>query len=217
MTLLERGAGILRDFAARLTVRRDAAPINSVAELQRFVASRSAFVAQHKLYGYIKTRMGTRYPSMFEDDVFIQSVNIAKLHVFAACVSDMTVYAVARAAAGSPLAPEQRSALARHCRHAAIGDHAGEAPEGAEARWREAFEARLREIHWENMAAGGDAFTASPGALLRWAPIADELKRYDGEIVRNSVIFAWPEHMRELRGRLVAEAVVADWQSLDES
>jgi hypothetical protein len=217
MTLLERSAGVMRDFAARFAVRRDNGPIDTVAELQRFVASRSAFVAQHKLYGYLKTRMGTRYPSMFEDDVFIGSVNIAKMHVYAACVSDMTIYAVSKATDGSPLVDEQRNAMARQCREAAIEDNADHAPDGAEAKWRAAFDARLKEIHWANMAAGGDAFTASPKALLHWAPIADELKRYDGEIVRNSVTFAWPEHMRELRRRLVPEAVVADWRAQEKN
>ncbi|EIM73317.1 hypothetical protein A33O_16150 [Nitratireductor aquibiodomus RA22] len=43
--------------------------------------------------------MGTRYPSMFEDDVFIGSINIAKLHVFAACLSDLTIHAVAKVGA----------------------------------------------------------------------------------------------------------------------
>lgn len=214
MTILEGGTRFLRDFAARLTVRRDNGPIDSVAELQRFVASRAAFVAQHKLYGYLKTRMGTRYPSMFEDDVFIQSVNIAKMHVFAACLSDLTVHAVA--AAGSSLAEDERSEFARQCYDAGIGNNRDHAPDGAEAGWRRAFDARLEDIHWENIAAGGDAFVESPKALFRWAPIADELKRYDGEIIRNSVVFAWVEHIRALRRRLAPEAIVADWRTRGE-
>jgi hypothetical protein len=213
MTLLERSAGVLRDFAARFAARRDNGPIDSVGELERFVASRSAFVAQHKLYGYLKTRMGTRYPSMFEDDVFIQSVNIAKMHVFAACLSDLTVHAVAAATAGSTLTGDERTELARQCYHAGIDDNRDHAPDGAETRWRKAFDARLDDIHWENMAAGGNAFSESPKALFRGAPIADELKRYDGEIIRNSVVFAWAEHIRALRRRLAPEAVVADWRT----
>jgi hypothetical protein len=213
MTFLERTGGFVRDFAARFAARRDNGPIDSLAELERFVASRSAFVAQHKLYGYIKTRMGTRYPSMFEDDVFIQSVNIAKMHVFAACLSDMTVHAVATATAGSSLTADERTEIARRCYTAAIDDNRDHAPDGAEAKWRKAFEKRLGDIHWENMAAGGNAFSESPKALFRWAPIADELKRYDGEIIKNSVVFAWAEHIRALRQRLAPEAVVEDWRA----
>lgn len=205
-------AAFLSEAAARFRVRRETGPIDTTEAMCRFASSRAAFVAQKKLYGYLKARMGTRFPSMFEDDVFVGSINIAKMHVFAACLSDLTVHAVGAATAGSALAGEQRAELARHCYEAGIEANRDHAPDGAEAGWRQAFDARLAEVQWENLAVGGDAFTESPKALLRWAPIADELKRYDREIVENSVTFAWPEHVRELRRRLVPEAVVADWR-----
>ena len=75
------------EFAARFGTRRDKGPIDSPEKLNQFVATRSAFIAQKTLYGYLKTRMGTSYPRMFEDDVFVSSINIAKMHVFSACLS----------------------------------------------------------------------------------------------------------------------------------
>lgn len=213
MSIRQRGAEALRVFAARFVARRANGPINSVGELKRFVAGRSAFVAQHKLYGYLKTRMGTRWPSMFEDDVFIKSVNIAKMHVFASCLSDLTVHAVAAATAGSALTSDERTEFARQCYDAGIDENRDHVPDGAEAKWRRAFDARLEDVHWENMAAGGNAFSESPKALFRWAPIADELKRYDGEIIKNSVVFAWTEHIHALRRRLAPDAVVDDWRA----
>ena len=44
--------------------------INSKEDLQNFVQERSAHVTQTTLYGYIKTRIGSRYALMFEDEVF---------------------------------------------------------------------------------------------------------------------------------------------------
>lgn len=209
MGFWQRSSGILKDFAARFAVTRDNEPIRSVSELTRFVISRSAFVAQHKLYGYVKTRMGTRYPAMFEDDRFIQSLNIAKMHVFAACLSDLAVHAVAKATSG--MEADARNGLATAIYNDGIAEYAAHASgEGDAPGWKAAFAERLTKVNWENVAAGADAFTASPKALVRWAPISEDLKKYDVEIVRNSVRFAWHEVIRALRKRLDAEAIRAE-------
>jgi hypothetical protein len=197
---LASGLTFLREFASRLTVRRDKAPIDSVAALCGFVSTRAAFVAQKKLYGYLKARMGTRYPSMFEDEVFVASVNIAKMHVFAAALSDLAVHAVVRVGAGAALDGAGRIALARTCFRAGLADNAADMRDEATlAAWLTAFDARLDGIQWANLEA-----------LLHWAPIADGLKRYDAEIVENSIRFAWIEIRRELARRLDARAVAAD-------
>jgi len=44
--------------------------INSKEDLKSFIQERSAHVTQSTLYGYIKTRIGSRYAMMFEDEVF---------------------------------------------------------------------------------------------------------------------------------------------------
>jgi hypothetical protein len=49
----------------------------------------------------------------------------------------------------------------------------------------------------------------SPPALVKWAPIIDELKRLDEAIVRNSVRFRWQEVRRDLRRDLDPAAVMA--------
>jgi hypothetical protein len=40
--------------------------INSLKDLESFIQERSAHVTQTTLYGYIKTRIGSRYALMFE-------------------------------------------------------------------------------------------------------------------------------------------------------
>lgn len=210
-TIIGKSIGLMREFAARFAARRETGPIATRDELAQFVSTRSAFVAQKKLYGYLKTRMGTRYPSMFEDDTFVTSVNIAKVHVFAACLSDMSVHAAGRvlAGAGRDFDP---GALARYTFERGIADNeaAGHSDQ-EEAEWRREFAERLEATNWPNVAAGSDCFTRSPKALVRWAPIADELKRYDREIVENSIRFAWAEFTRDLRQRLDAPQIAAAW------
>ena len=66
--------------------------INSKEDLQNFVQERSAHVTQTTLYGYLKTRIGTRFPIMVEDEKFSNSINIAKWNIYVAAISDLTLY-----------------------------------------------------------------------------------------------------------------------------
>ena len=51
--------------------------ITNFDELESFIQSKSAWVSQVTLYGYLKTRMGTRYVLNFDNDEFMYSVNLA--------------------------------------------------------------------------------------------------------------------------------------------
>ncbi|MGE0847643.1 MAG: hypothetical protein AB7L41_15360 [Flavobacteriaceae bacterium] len=164
--------------------------------LFRFVSTRSAFVSQHKLYGYLKTRMGLKFPHMFSDDEFVVSIDIAKLNVFAAALSDMTCFAISEAMPAGAFDDAQRNRVAADCFAAGIAenDDGSCGPEAA-AQWRARFQERLARVHWAP--AGAKWFVESPKALVRWAPIADELKRHDGEIVEGSIRHAWIEIRRQ--------------------
>ena len=67
--------------------------ISSKEDLQNFVQERSAHVTQTTLYGYLKTRIGTRYQLMLDDEKYSESVNIAKWNIYIAALSDLTIYA----------------------------------------------------------------------------------------------------------------------------
>ncbi len=200
----------LGEFFGRLSIRRDSAPLRTIADVEEFVTTRSAFVAQKTLYGYVKTRMGTRYPSMFEDDVFAHSINIAKMHVFAACLSDMSVFATAHALEAMPADPalRRRTALAFYRR--GLSDNPNDAPSefSPDEAVRE-FESRIAQMDWKGEARDRSVFTESPRALYRWAPIADELKRQDADIIANSISFTWSEIRQRYLRRLDANAVAA--------
>ena len=66
--------------------------INSKENLQNFIQERSAHVTQTTLYGYLKTRIGTRYAIMVEDEKFAESINIAKWNIYVSAISDLTFY-----------------------------------------------------------------------------------------------------------------------------
>ena len=44
------------------------------------------------LYGYLKTRMGAKHILMFEDKNFLNSINIAKWHIYTASLIDCTFF-----------------------------------------------------------------------------------------------------------------------------
>ena len=61
---LAEALGWLRDSFSRLSFRHDTAPIATVERLFEFASTRAALIAQKKLYGYLKERMGTIAPGL---------------------------------------------------------------------------------------------------------------------------------------------------------
>lgn len=197
-------------------IRFDKSAIQSIDNLVEFLQTRSAYVAQTSLYGYLKTRMGTRFRQVFEDDKFLPSINKAKWQTYGACLSDLTVFAAAITGSENRLEDNRISDLAAACFETAVrqtfeGAEAGE----VRAEIVESFEARLKLTHWPNAAIGEHAFSSSPEVLLEAAPIADELKEQDVEIVTNSIRFRWRDVREQLRKRIDRDAICAEWQAVE--
>lgn len=188
------------------------APVDSLEAYEEFLATRSAFVSQKKLFEYVKTRMGMSYPKMFEDAPFIASLNIAKWHVFGACMSDLSIWMGAQLHARGAAA-EEVAEMSRHVfGQAARGRIPRSEFTGEIDALVQSFDNRVALADWSALSEGENAFRLSPEALVHWAPIADELKKYDVEIVMNSLRFAWLAIREEFRRKLNAEAVLEDWR-----
>jgi hypothetical protein len=188
---------------------RRTTPITGRKDLQRFLETRSSFVAQTSLYGYLRTRAGMRFPELFTDDAFVTSINIAKWQLWLACLADLSVYA-GGLLSRTQAPPEQIRALVSGVVEAileatGVPADAGEDFEAGARRLR----ARIALCDWASVPDDETAFSESPAALVRHAPIVDELKQLDEPIVRNSVRFRWQEVRRDLRRDLDAVAVLA--------
>jgi hypothetical protein len=193
---------------------RRAEPIRDREALRRFLQTRSSYVAQMTLYGYLRTRAGTRFPELFDNDEFVVSMNIAKWHVWLACLSDLAVHAgtlLRRSGAGSAasIGATIRGLVDDILRETGTPGDAG--PEFGPHAQR--VRARLALCEWRADAADADAFVDSPTALVHWAPVVDDLKALDEEIVRNSIRYRWLEIRRELHRNLDAAGVLATTQS----
>ena len=69
-------------------------------------------------------------------------------------------------------------------------------------------QARLALWDWNSALDDEAVFVESPTALVYWAPIVDDLKALDEEIVRNSIRFRWHEVRRDLSHNLDPAAVM---------
>jgi len=161
--------------------------INSKEDLKNFIQERSAHVTQTTLYGYIKTRIGSRYAMMFEDEVFLKSINLAKWNIYMAALNDCTFYVFSYLIDKKNL--KQNDAL-----DIFIEIIENERNNGLENKLFEntklEFDRRLQEIDWKNYHQD-NPFKNSGLSLLKWSPIAENLKVFDKEIVLNSIKLKW--------------------------
>ncbi len=154
--------------------------------------------------------MGMKYPTLFKDDIFIESLNIAKWQIYASCISDLSVFMAARVYAKTGDAKEAASVALESFRAVLMDRFANPEFTGTTVGLLADFEKRLALVDWSFCTEGEGAFKESPAALIRWAPIEDDLKKYDVEIVRNSIRFQW-QHVRHDFIRIFdADAFLAD-------
>ena len=161
--------------------------INSIEQLQAFIQERSAHVSQTTLYGYIKTRIGSRYVMMFEDPVFSNSINIAKWNIYVSALSDCTIYTFSYLI-------DQKNLKNNNAKDTFFSIVENEKKNGLEnslvEKSKVEFASRIQNINWNNFHKE-KPFYNSGMALYNWSPIADNLKILDKEIVLNSIKLKW--------------------------
>jgi hypothetical protein len=183
--------------------------IASREQLKLFVESRTSHVAQTALYGYLRTRAGTRYPELFANPDFAHALEIAKWHIWLACVSDLAVYAGGLIAHRLPTGQECIAGLMHELVAPILTSAAF--PAAAADAYRSGAQrvlTRIAHCNWLQVQDDATAFVESPAALIQWAPVIAELKQLDDEIVRNSMRYRWLEVRRDLRMHLDVPALI---------
>ena len=161
--------------------------INSKEDLKSFIQERSAHVTQTTLYGYIKTRIGSRYALMFEDEVFLKSINLAKWNIYMAALTDCTLYVFSYLIDKKNL--KKNDALEIFLEIIENEKNNGLDSDLFENTKLE-FNQKLKEVDWEKYHQD-NPFKNSGLSLLKWSPIAENLKVFDKEIVLNSIKLKW--------------------------
>ena len=166
--------------------------INEIESLISFVSSRSSYITQVSLYGYLKARAGSRYVSLVKDPLFASSIKTARNHIFFACLIDLTLHVLKTIHKRQQMNFHNFDPLARQFFIQTLEKAPEEVFESLE---REKvlleFENHLRRNSCIETNDSHESFTLSRHALLKWAPVVDEFKIKDEEIVSNSINFKW--------------------------
>ena len=161
--------------------------IKSKKDLQKFIQQRSAHVTQTTLYGYLKTRIGVKYTAMVEDEVFAKSINIAKWNIYMVAIADCTFYVFS-------YLMSEKNLKENDCKEIYLDiiekEKANGLSEEIYFKAKKEFLNRYEKIDFHKYYLD-NPFKESCLALYNWAPIADELKVLDKEIVLNSMRLKW--------------------------
>ena len=170
--------------------------INNLDELESFIQTKSAWVTQVTLYGYLKTRMGTRYVLHFENDKFMDSVNQAKWNIYSVALQDLIFFTFSYLKANLNY---QETNKAKEIFFKILDDEiSNKMPLDLIEGTKKSFNERLQNIDWDNYFKDLP-FNPSALSLFKWAPIADELKTLDRKIVLNSMILKWDIVKKEFK------------------
>ena len=161
--------------------------IKSKEDLKNFIQERSAHVTQTTLYGYIKTRIGSRYAMMFEDEIFSNSINIAKWNIYLSALSDCTLYVFSYLIDKKNLKQNDAEEIFNNIAEKEI-ENGLKKNICDDAKID--FKQRMETVDW-NKYYLDNPFKNSGLALYKWSPIADNLKILDKQIVLNSIKLKW--------------------------
>jgi hypothetical protein len=167
--------------------------IENFDDLRNFISNKSAFVSQFTLYGYLRTRMGgINFYKSLNDLPFETSVNIARWNIYLVSVQDLLLFTFsyiynkqdrniitnANSFFKKILEEQQHFGLEVELKNKSIKE----------------FDERIKKVNW-HMSYKQKPFEKSCEALFFWAPIADQLKDLDKEIVINSMDVQWQNIM----------------------
>ena len=162
--------------------------IKNLDEIENFIQTKSAWVTQVTLYGYLKTRMGTRYVLHFENDEFMKSVNLAKWNIYSVALQDLTFFIFSYLKVNFNY---QNLTQAKEIFLKILDDETtNKMPIEIIDEAKNNFSERIQNINWD-IFYKDLPFNPSALSLYNWAPIAEELKKLDRKIILNSMILKW--------------------------
>tara|TARA_B100000579_G_scaffold265953_1_gene219361 strand:- start:551 stop:1177 length:627 start_codon:yes stop_codon:yes gene_type:complete len=171
--------------------------INNYDDLKNFIQKKSAWISQVTLYGYLKTRMGAKYVLMFEDEIFLGSINKAKWNIYSVALQDFCLYSISYL---KDILQKHDTGKAKEIFYKILLEEKNnQMPLDVIEKAKKEFDKRLEKIDWEKHYKDLP-FNNSALALYEWSPIAEELKTLDRKIVLNSMILKWDNIKKEFSG-----------------
>ena len=146
--------------------------IKNYGDLKHYIQKKSAWISQVTLYGYLKTRMGAKYVLMFEDEIFLGSINKAKWNIYAVALQDLCLYSISYMK--DVLHKNDTEKAKEIFLDILVHEEKNQMPNDILENKKE-FQNRLQKIDWSKHHRELP-FNKSAIALYDWSPIADELK-----------------------------------------
>ena len=162
--------------------------IKNISDLKVFIQKKSAWISQVALFNYLKTRMGLKYVAMFDDEIFLSSINKAKWNIYSVALQDLTFYSLSYLKVFYGY--DEINKVNEIYEEILKKEIENGIPEEVAIKGKKIFNERLEKIDWQTQYKSWP-FNESALALYEWAPIADELKILDRKIVLNSMILKW--------------------------
>ena len=162
--------------------------IKNTSDLKVFIQTKSAWISQVALFNYLKTRMGLKYVTMFDDEIFLSSINKAKWNIYSVALQDLTFYSLSYLKVFYGY--DEINKVNEIYEEILKKEIENGIPEEVAIKGKKIFNERLEKIDWQTQYKSWP-FNESALALYEWAPIADELKILDRKIVLNSMILKW--------------------------
>ena len=175
-------------------------PLKKRSELVEFIHRNASFVSQVTLLTYIKARAGTQYPKLFENTEYLKSIEIARGHLYASCVADLVFYVINEHCLNDIKRKHIQFILSNLIDEVFSFAKCDENILKEFDEMEKQCEEHLKAL--ESEAINHKLFKISSDTFFRWAPMAEEFKKEDEEIMRNSIHFRWIEVRREVRDRI---------------
>ncbi|MHB1219326.1 MAG: hypothetical protein ACYC1L_14120 [Alphaproteobacteria bacterium] len=202
-------------FAERLAaIRRwfNPGPIQTAAELQKFLDERAAFVAQKSISAYCQMKTRTYLLDLLKEKTFQEAFDRSRWESYAIVLSDLLV--IMDGDLGTGLKEEDRAVLAARLEamyRGILDGHARPAhrPEG----WADAFEAFDRRLAVARLAPPKpvlEVASHSAERLFALLPIHTSLRTRDGMSVEGGVRFLIAAATDALARRMRREPLLAD-------
>ena len=138
--------------------------------------------------------MGAKYVLMFDDEIFLGSINKAKWNIYAISLQDLIFYSLSYIKNNLNI---DKTLEAKKVYEEILDEEVqNQMPIDIIKNSKQIFLKRIEKIDW-NKYHSDLPFNQSALALYEWSPIADELKTLDRKIVLNSMILKWDNVKKE--------------------
>ena len=127
------------------------------------------------------------------------------------CVADLAQFLAARVFINGGIKENQAKQLADEiCQIVLTNTEQEDVPQSAFDEVIALCQESSHSIDWTDAAQTPSTFQSSSDAFMRWAPMADEFKEQDEEIMRNSIHMRWIGIRREVKETLDASPIISE-------